>query len=231
MGDGRRSTVKNVGSAADVEGMSSAGRVFVVGLAGRSGSGKSNIARHIVSRLNGNVLSMETYAVSVNHLKFDERAKTDYDSPAATDIALLESHLRRLVAGLEIEAPIYDFAQHLRVAGRTQQVAARPLVIVEGILALHYAELRPHFDLSIYLDAPDEVCFHRRRVRDIVERQRDSAFVSWQWENMVQPAAKKYLLPSKRYADVVIDASREAAAVESAVEEAISAKRAKGAGF
>jgi len=112
------------------------------------------------------------------------------------------------------------------VADRTQRVAAKPLLIVEGILALHYLELRPHFDFAIYLDAPENVCFHRRKVRDITERQREMKFVLWQWENKVLPAARKYLLPARRYADVTIDASQELAKVESAVEEAIAQKRA-----
>ena len=84
----------------------------------------------------------------------------------------LESQIREYASGKAIEAPIYDFAQHLRVSDRFEHVPAKSLLIVEGILALHFAELRPLFDLSIYLEAPDGVCFHRRKVRDITERQR-----------------------------------------------------------
>ena len=43
---------------------------------------------------------------------------------------------------------------------RHEHIAAKSLLIVEGILALHLARLRPHFELSIYLDAPEEICFH-----------------------------------------------------------------------
>lgn len=70
-----------------------------------------------------------------------------------------------------------DFAEHLRVSDRVEHIPATSLLIVEGILALHFAQLRQHFDMSIYLEATDDVCFHRRKVRDITERQRSLEFI------------------------------------------------------
>jgi len=201
-------------------------KVFIVGLAGPSGSGKSTVAKRVAARLNGHVISMEIYSVEVNHLPFEERAKQNYDAPEATDVHLLESHIRRYAAGHALEAPIYDFAEHLRVRDRREHVPPKPLLIVEGILALHFAELRPHFDLSIYLDAPDEICFHRRKVRDITERQRAQELIQWQYQNNVLPAARRYLLPSKRYADLVVDSRPDLATVEQSLYDAITGKRA-----
>lgn len=200
-------------------------KVFVVGLAGPSGSGKSTVAKRVASRLSGHVISMETYAADMNHLPLEERAKLDYDAPEATDVRLLESNIRAYALGRVIEAPIYDFAEHLRVSGRRELISPKPLLIVEGILALHYPELRPHFNLSIYLEAPDEVCFHRRKVRDITERQRSVDFIQWQYANTVLPAARKYLLPSKGYANVILDAMADLATVEKDLYETIMKKR------
>src|ERR1700730_7690870 len=151
--------------------------VFIIGLSGPSGSGKSTVAKRVAPRLDGHVLLMEIYAVEMNHLPLEQRAKQDYDAPHAIDVKLLESHTRDCAAGKAIEAPVCDFAEHLRVRDRHEEIPATSLLIVEGILALHFAELRPYFDLSIYLEAPDEVCFHRRKVRDITERQRSMEFV------------------------------------------------------
>src|SRR5271156_4629659 len=159
--------------------------VFTVGLAGASGSGKSTVARRVASRLNGQVISMETYAVEMNHLPLAERAILNYDAPHATDVKLLEGHIRDYTAGNAIEAPIYDFTKHLRVSDRKEHIPATSLLIVEGILALHFAQLRQHFDLSIYLEASDAVCFHRRKVRDITERGRALEFIQSQYENNV----------------------------------------------
>jgi uridine kinase len=201
------------------------GKVFIVGLAGQSGSGKSTVAKRLAVRLGGHAVSMEIYSAETNHLPLEERAKRNYDEPEAMDVDLLESHIRKFAAGQPIEAPIYDFAQHLRVTDRREHIPAKPLLIVEGILALHFPQLRSYFDLSIYLDAPDDVCFHRRKVRDITERQRPLEFIRWQYEKTVLPAARKYLPPSKRYADLVIDASPDMATVEKNLYEAIVKKQ------
>jgi uridine kinase len=210
----------------DVESIDRLGEqgVFIVGLAGPSGSGKSTVSKRVASRLKGHVISMETYAVEMNHLALEKRAQLDYDAPHATDVKLLESDIREYVAGKAIEAPIYDFAEHLRVSGRRRHIPAKSLLIVEGILALHFAELRRYFDLSIYLDAPDEVCFRRRKVRDITERQRSVDFILWQYENNVLPAARQYLLPSKRYADLVLEGGADLSTVEQSLYDSILEK-------
>ena len=200
--------------------------VFIVGLAGPSGSGKSTIAKRVASRFNGHVISMESYSIEMNHLPLEERAKLNYDAPHAIDMHLLESHIRDYASGKAIEAPVYDFAKHLRVSGERIHVPSKALLIVEGILALHFAQLRQLFNLSIYLDAPEEVCFHRRKVRDITERERALEFIRWQYENTVLPAGRQYLLPSKRYADLVLDAKADLASVEKCLYDAITGKRA-----
>lgn len=201
------------------------GEIFIVGLAGPSCSGKSTVAKRVASRLNGHVISMESYSVVMSHLPLEERAKLDYDAPHAIDVKLLESHIRDYAAGTAIEAPICDFAEHLRVSDRREHIPATSLLIVEGILALHFAQLRPHFDLSIYLDAPDEICFHRRQVRDITERQRSLEFIQWQYENNVLPAMRQYALPSKGFADLVLDGNADLATVEKSLYDAITVKR------
>jgi uridine kinase len=202
------------------------GDIFIVGIAGPSGSGKSTVARRTASRLGGHVISMESYAVEMNHLPLEERAKLDYDAPAATDVDLLERDIRAYASGDLIEAPVYDFARHLRVTGQRERIPANALLIVEGILALHFAELRTLFDFSIYLDAPEAVCFHRRKVRDITERQRSSDFILWQYENKVLPAARQYLLPSKRYAEYVLESNADLSTVEKNLYDAIVERRA-----
>ncbi len=194
---------------------------FIVGLAGPSGSGKSTVAQRVAARLGGHVLSLETYAKAMNHLPLEQREKLNYDAPDALDLPLLVQHVRAYALGSAIDAPIYDFATHLRVVERCQRIESKPLLIVEGILALHYADLRPRFDLAIYLDAPDSVCLHRRKVRDIVERQRPIELILWQYRETVLPMAQQYLLPSKRYADAVIDSEPEQSLVELSLEEAI----------
>jgi uridine kinase len=198
---------------------------FIVGLAGPSGSGKSTVAKRVASRLGGRVISMETYSTMMNHLPLAERAKLNYDIPDAIDVRLLAEHVREFALGNAIDIPVYDFAEHLRLNDRERMKPA-PLLIVEGILALHFSQLRQQYDLSIYLEAPDEICFRRRQVRDITERQRPLELIRWQYENTVLPAAQKFLIPSKVHANVVLDSSQEVAVVEASVLKAVEGKLA-----
>jgi uridine kinase len=200
--------------------------IFIVGLAGPSGSGKSTVAKRVASRLKGHVISMESYTIVMNDLPLEERAKQNYDAPHAIDVKLLERHIRDYAAGHAIEAPICDFAEHVRVSDRREHIPASSLLIVEGILALHFAQLRQHFNLFIYLEAPDEVCFHRRKVRDITERGRSLDFILWQYKNNVLPAARQYVLPSKCFANAVLDSEADLATVEKSLCDAIVEKRA-----
>jgi uridine kinase len=197
------------------------GKTFIVGLAGPSGSGKSTVAKRVASRLNGQVISMESYSIVMNDLPLEERARQNYDEPHAIDVKLLESQVRDYVSGTAIEAPICDFANHLRMSGQSMHVPATSLLIVEGILALHFERLRPLYDLSIYLEAPNEVCFHRRKVRDITERQRSLDFILWQYKNNVLPAARRYVVPSQHYADLVLESTADASTVEKSVFDAV----------
>jgi uridine kinase len=164
---------------------------------------------------------METYSAEMTQLPLEQRAKIDYDAPAAIDVALLETHIREYAAGHSIDAPIYDFAQHLRVKNRREHIPPGALLIVEGILALHFAQLRPHFDFSVFLEAPEAVCFHRRKVRDITERQRPMELILWQYENTVLPAARRYLPASKSHAHLVLDTTPDVASVEKSLADAI----------
>jgi len=173
---------------------------------------------------------METYSIAMNHLPLSERSKLNYDAPDAIDVQLLADHVNDYARGNSIEIPIYDFSEHLRVSDRQQSLALKPLLIVEGILALHFAQLRPHYDLSIYLTAPDDICLRRRQVRDITERQRPLELIRWQYENTVLPAARQYLLPSKVYADVALDGGADITAVEASLVRAIEEKQALVAG-
>ena len=112
-----------------IEGLGTQG-VFIVGLAGASGSGKSTVAKRVASRLRGHVISMENYSIVMNDPSLQDRAKQNYDAPFAIDVKLLESHIRDYAAGRAVDVPIYDFAEHLRVSDRREHIPASSLLIV-----------------------------------------------------------------------------------------------------
>ena len=61
-----------------------------------------------------------------------------------------------------IERPVYDFSTYIRIPKQTETVRAGGFVLVEGLFALYYSELLPLYQLRVYVDTPDGVCFDRR---------------------------------------------------------------------
>ena len=51
-------------------------------------------------------------------------------------------------------------------------------------------------------------------------------FILWQYENMVLPAARQYVLPSRRFANLVLDSEADLPTVEKRLYDAIVEKRA-----
>lgn len=183
-------------------------RPFLVGIAGGTASGKTTIARQL-SRIGGIervvVIELDRYHRSQEHLTDTERAALNYDHPAALEFELLIDHLRQLKSGKTIDIPRYDFATHCRDPIHTTQIAPKSIVIVEGILVFADAELCALFDLRVFVETPDDVRLTRRIERDTRERGRSAESVHAQWNDTVLPMHKKFCVPSKSAAEIVIN--------------------------
>ncbi|HLR45579.1 MAG TPA: uridine kinase [Deinococcales bacterium] len=180
-------------------------RPLVIGLAGGTGSGKTTITHALLESAadKAAVIPQDAYYRSHPDLPFEERALINYDEPAAFDTPLLVSQLKDLAAGQAVERPVYDFSRHLR-SGKTILVESRPLIIVEGILALHEASLRALFDVRVFVDAPADERFIRRLERDVRERQRSAESVISQYRATVRPMHDLYVEPSRQHADLIV---------------------------
>jgi uridine kinase len=180
-------------------------RPLVLGIAGCSGSGKTTLARELTNQLEATLLPLDFYYRDLSHLAPEVRAGQNFDDPESLEHELLVGHVRGLAEGKAIERPVYDFATHTRVRGRTETVRADAVLIVEGILALHYEELRAEYDASVYVDAPHELCLTRRIHRDVRERGRTEESVRAQYEATARPMADRYVLPSAGYATLTVE--------------------------
>jgi uridine kinase len=179
-------------------------RPIVIGIAGCSGSGKTTLARELALQLEATLFPLDLYYRDLSHLAPAERERQNFDHPDSLESELFVEHVKALAAGETIQRPVYDFAHHARVAGVFEPVASARFVLVEGILALHYAELCPLFDFSVYVDAPNTVCLNRRIYRDMRERGRTEESVRAQFEATARPMAETYVLPSQARATLTV---------------------------
>ena len=180
---------------------------IILGVAGPSGSGKTTLAHHLSSALGGILLPLDAYYRPLDHLPAAERTHRNFDHPDSIESELLVEQVRALSQGRPINRPCYDFVHHTRKPDQTERIEPSAYLVVEGILALHYPELRALFDLAVYVDAPTELCLRRRTDRDVHERGRTAAAVREQFRTSTQPMAEQFVLPSAAHADLIINGS------------------------
>jgi uridine kinase len=197
----------------------------VLAIAGCSGSGKTTLASELARTLDGVHFHFDNYYLDLAHMPREQRAQQNFDDPGLLESSLLVSHIRSLAGGEPIERPIYDFTTHTRVPGRTEAFRPGPFVLVEGLFALHYQELLPLYQLRIYVDTPDELCFERRLKRDIEQRGRTPESVRHQYDATVRPSSIAFVRPSAKHADLIIDGS---GALDWKVERVLSEMRNRG---
>src|SRR5580658_7161970 len=132
-------------------------RPTVIGIAGCSGSGKTTLASELSTQLNATLFPLDLYYRDLSQFPLDSRHKQNFDHPDSLESELFIAHIRDLARGRTIQRPVYDFAHHTRVPNAFEAITPARVVLVEGILALHYAELVPLYDFSIYVNAPNEI--------------------------------------------------------------------------
>ena len=177
----------------------------MLGIAGWSGSGKTTLAVELARQLDATLFPLDLYYRDLSQFPLDSRHKRNFDHPDSLESELIVEHVRALANGKTIQRPVYDFKTHSRVAGAFDTVTPAGVVIVEGILALHYAELRPLYTFSIYVNAPHDVCLARRIHRDMRERGRTEESVREQFEATARPMADLFVVPSAARASVTVE--------------------------
>ncbi|GAC1419593.1 MAG: uridine kinase [Acidobacteriaceae bacterium] len=178
---------------------------IVLGIGGCSGSGKTTLARELADQLEATLFPLDLYYRDLSQFPLDSRHKCNFDHPDSLESELIIEHVRSLAQGRPIHRPVYDFKTHSRVRDSFDTVTPARVLIVEGILALHYPELLPLYTFSIFVSAPNEVCLNRRIYRDMLERGRTEQSVREQFEATAQPMAERYVIPSARHANIIVE--------------------------
>ncbi len=179
--------------------------MYIISIGGGTGSGKTTVAQRIkevIGEENCDILPMDNYYRDMVHIPLEERKKYNYDHPDMIEHTLLFKHLKQLEEGKVIPLPDYDYSQYIRVG--SVEFKPKRVIIVEGIFALYYKELRELYDLAIYVDTESDIRFIRRLERDIKERGRTIESVIKQYTQTVKPMHDAYVEPTKKYADIII---------------------------
>ena len=195
---------------------------IIVGICGGSGAGKTTLVNELIRCLRQDRTSpvaFDSYYRDLSHITMAERMEVNYDHPDSLDHELFIEHLQELRRGRPVEIPEYDFATHTRT-GEMTVVRPNEIVILDGILLLHFEQARDLIDLAVFIDIDEKVRLERRAQRDVRERGRDVDDVHRQFWATVAPMHDRFVAPSAQHADrvVTVDETLEAVVRELAAE-------------
>ncbi len=177
---------------------------YIIGICGGSGSGKSTLS-----------FALEDYSpdkVTIFHVDDyfkpeDEvpllKGMRNWDDPRAIDSEKMVRDLTSLKSGktvtINTKSPRLN-PGFLKTGKRIPiDFKPKPLIIVEGFLALYFEELRKLFDATIYLEAHFELHTSRRihgKLHNFPENYN---------ELVLKPMHERYVYPFKKNSDLIIN--------------------------
>jgi uridine kinase len=217
-----------------------ANKARIVLIAGPSSSGKTTFSKRLSVQLLAQgftpfPLELDNYFVNREITPRDENGDYDFESLDALNVELLESHLKKLIAGDEVQLPKYNFQKGESEPGEIVQLAPDQLIILEGIHGLNpnlLSEITAEQTFRIYISCLTQLNLDRhnristtdsRLIRRIVRDARErgySAFDTIQrWES-VRRGEKKHIFPYQENADEIFNSALvyELAAIKPLVE-------------
>jgi len=180
--------------------------MYIIGIAGGSGSGKTSVVKKIVKSFPNEsvrVLSQDAYYKDNGVLSQEEREQINFDHPDSIEFSLLIQHLHELKTGEPIEMPTYSYITCTRQKD-TILIEPGKVIIVEGILIFTHPELRDMIDLKVFVDTEADARIIRIIKRDVNERGRGLDKSILHYEKYVKPMHETFIEPSKKFADIII---------------------------
>ncbi|CAH8391477.1 unnamed protein product [Eruca vesicaria subsp. sativa] len=183
------------------------GQPFVIGVAGGAASGKTTVCDMIMQQLHDQravVVNQDSFYHNVNEEELKRVYDYNFDHPDAFDTEQLLCSMEKLRKGHAVDIPNYDFKSYKNNVFPPRRVNPSDVIILEGILIFHDSRVRDLMNMKIFVDADADVRLARRIKRDTVEKGRDIATVLDQYSKFVKPAFEDFILPTKKYADIII---------------------------
>ncbi|KAL5125970.1 Uridine kinase-like protein 4 [Glycine soja] len=165
---------------------------FVIGVAGGAASGKTSVCDMIVQQLHDQRVVLVNQDSFYHNLTQEELTRVqdyNFDHPEAFDTEQLLRVMDKLKRG--------------------QAVNPADVIILEGILVFHDPRVRALMNMKIFVDTDADVRLARRIKRDTADNARDIGAVLDQYSKFVKPAFDDFILPTKKYADIIIPRGRD----------------------
>jgi uridine kinase len=195
-------------------------------VAGPSSSGKTTTTIKLDALLQKKGLRLVT--LNVDHYFFDlelhpqdEYGDYDFETPQALDLALINEHLTRLVAGEEVRIPFYDFKTGKRNDNVTpMRLRKGEIILIDSLHGL-YADMtadipdkqkfRLYIETLLQMKGPDDrfirwtdLRLMRRMSRDAIHRAYNPRQTLEHW-HYVRSSELRHIIPQVNSADYIIN--------------------------
>jgi uridine kinase len=202
--------------------------IKVVIIAGPSSSGKTTTTiklSYLLKKMGLHLvpLTVDNYFFNLDVHPKDEFGDYDFETPQALDLALINEHLVRLIAGEEVLTPLYDFMTSRRQDNYIpMQVGPDDVILIDSLHGL-YADMTRGVDdaqkFKLYIEpllqmrGPNgkfirwtDLRLMRRMVRDAAFRAHDPQRTLEHW-HYVRKSEMRHIVPYINTTDYIVNSA------------------------
>jgi len=192
-------------------------RPFIIGIAGQTGAGKTEIVAQLQKQFTNHNLSFTSLEMDHFLTDRDEREEKGIDSlgKEALHFELFRQSLKLIRDGLKITIPQYDFisatSSHsidglLKPGHSSGEVQTADIIFVEGNFPFLYDEIAELIDIKVVYITDDEIRLKRKWKRDMDLRKKYDLtyFINRYFREQFLMAESAYI-PQMEKCDVLVD--------------------------
>ena len=182
-------------------------RPFLIGICGGSLSGKSFLMEEISKSIGPEYevckISLVNYYQNLSTEDYKKKETYNYDKPEAINFDLLYQNLDNLLNKRPAKLPKYDIKEYIRYDNQIE-VKQCDVIILEGIFSFYNEKIRNLIDLKIFIDVDKDIQLSKIIYRDIFDKNRILKDVIKKYHKFIKPNYNEYILPTMKYADIII---------------------------
>jgi uridine kinase len=199
----------------------------IVLIAGPSSSGKTTFSKRLSIQLLAQGISpypleLDNYFINRELTPKDEKGDFDFESLKALDTDLLESQIKQLIIGDEVQIPKFDFKLGKSQPGEIVKLQKDQLIILEGIHGMNpnlLKQISPDQTFRIYISCLTQLNLDRhnristtdtrlirRIIRDARERGYSANDTIMRWES-VRRGEKIHIFPYQQNANEIFNSA------------------------